>query len=178
MKFRALDTNKKSTIYWCAVETFLLYGQLKSRPYDVFENAVMTDGTEKCLYLQLHRAKLAKYAELDIPLGDLHASHIDISWPLSIFLMWDTRDLVTYKCYGVDKKIHPTKPTKMRRLTFCPMISMNPGHYMLTRRNRCRILSNSRQIFTSSHVAEGKILSRIGDKASFQNQCQCRKNQN
>ena len=45
----------------------------------MFENAVMTDGTEKYVYLQLHRAKLAKYAELDIPLGDLHASHIDIS---------------------------------------------------------------------------------------------------
>ena len=31
------------------------------------------------------------------------------------------------------------------------------AYYMLTRRNRCRILSNLRQIFTSSHVAEGKF---------------------
>ena len=37
-------------------------------------NAVMTDGTEKYVCLQLHRAKLAKYAKLDIPLGDLQST--------------------------------------------------------------------------------------------------------
>ena len=41
----------------------------------------------------------------------------------------DTRASVyLWMFLGVDRKIHPTKSTKMHRLTFCRMITMNPRH--------------------------------------------------
>ena len=168
MKLRALGANKKNTIYWCGVETLWLYGQLKNRPYEVFQMPWWQMGQKNmCIYSYIGQNwQNMQSSTFRWVIYYLHAFHIDTSTHHD-HLVFLKCEIVRYTSLGLlvnvlrrwqkDPSYKTDKNASLDILS--DDLHESWAYYMLTRRNRCRILSNLRQIFTSSHVAEGKFWS-------------------